>query len=104
MASEWRIGKSYESRVGFGPGSEFGFQKPLRFFNLLTPIPRTDPNPVQHMLGFGFPALPRQKNLLPFFRLLTRFAPLRAPHNRQVEGSSPSGPTIYYKNHRVIDS
>ena len=78
----------------FCPGSEFGSGKPLRFFNLLTPTPKTDPNQVRHTLGFGFFAPPHQKNPLRFFRLLPRFGPLPAPHNRQVEGSSPSGPTI----------
>jgi len=79
---------------GLGPSSEFGFEKPLPFFELLPAIQETATNPVRHTLGFGSHALPRQKNLLPFFALLSRFGPLRAAHNRQVEGSSPSGPTI----------
>ena len=85
------------SYVRFGPGSEFGFENPLRFLNFLPPAPQTDPTQVRHTLGFGFPAPLRQKKLLIFFRLLPRFGPLTSPHNRQVEGSSPSGPTIFYK-------
>jgi len=49
----------------------------------------TDAKQVRHTLGFGFPALPRQKKALPFFHLLPRFGPLRAPHNRQVEDGRP---------------
>ncbi len=94
MASVWRIGKSYENREEFGPGSEFGFEKPLLFFELLLAAQETDPNPVRDTLGFVFPAPLLQKNPLHFFRLPPRFGSLRAPHNRQVEGSSPSGPTI----------
>jgi len=84
MASEWRIGRSSESRVGFGLGSEFGFENPLQFFALLPLILRTDTNLVRHTLGFGFPALPRQKNLLSFFCLLPRFGTLPAPYSRLV--------------------
>ncbi len=76
---DWRLGRS----------SEFGFENPLRFFNLIPPIPQTDPNQVQHTLGFGFSALSRRKNPLHFFCLLPRFGPLRAPHNRQVEDGRP---------------
>ena len=82
--------------MGFGPGSEFGFKNPLEILRLPTAIPQTDPSQVRHTLGFGYPAPPCQKKLLPFFRLLPRFGPLTSPHNRQVEGSSPSGPTIFH--------
>ena len=80
--------------MGFGPGSEFGFKNPLEILRLPTAIPQTDPSQVRHTLGFGLAALPRQINPLFFMQLLPRFSPLPAPHNRQVEGSSPSGPTI----------
>jgi hypothetical protein len=86
----------------FGPGSEFGSEKLLRFFDLLPPNRKTDPKEVRHTLGFGHPALTCQKNPLPFLHLLPGLDPLPAPHNRQVEGSSPSGPTIFYINHRLI--
>ena len=79
---------------GFGPGSEFGFGNLLRFFGLLPPTTKTDRTQVRHTLGFGFTGLVHQKNLLPFFRLLPRLGALTSAHNRQVEGSSPSGPTI----------
>jgi len=79
---------------GLGVGSEFGFGNYLRFFNLLTPTPQTDPLQVRHTFGLGSLALHHQKNPLLFFRLLPEFCTLTAPHNRQVEGSSPSGPTI----------
>jgi hypothetical protein len=79
----------------------FGFEKSLKLFALLPLSPKTDLLQVRHTLGFGFPALPRLENPLPFFRLPPRFRPLPAPHNRQVEGSSPSGPTIFHINHRV---
>ena len=57
-------------------------------------MPQTDPNEVRNTLGFGYNGPGLQKNPLRFFRLPPRFGPLRAAHNRQVEGSSPSGPTI----------
>jgi hypothetical protein len=72
----------------------FGFENLLLVFDLLPRPLQTDPNPVRHTLGFGYPAQTHQKNTLTFFRLLPRFGPLPAPHNRQVEGSNPSGPTI----------
>ena len=77
-----------------GPGSEFGFRNPLHFFALLAPTPKTDPNPVRHTLGFGYNAPGLVDSPLGFFSLLSRFGTLPASHNRQVEGSSPSGPTI----------
>jgi len=80
--------------VPLGRSSEFGFRNPLHFFNLLAPPPQTDPSQVQHTFGFGYNALGLQKNPLRVFNLPTRFGPLTASHNRQVEGSSPSGPTI----------
>src|SRR5690606_22269984 len=81
--------------AGFGPGSEFGFRNPLHFFDLLAPIPKSDPNQVRHTLGFGYNTPSHDKNLLHFFGLLPRSGTLTASHNRQVEGSSPSGPTIF---------
>ena len=89
---------------GFGPGSEFGFGNLLRFFGLLPPTTKTDRTQVRHTLGFGYSTPPRQKNLLVFIKLHPRFGPLTSPHNRQVEGSSPSGPTIFHKIQCVIDS
>jgi hypothetical protein len=83
----------------FGPGSEFGFENPLRFFALLAPIPQTDPNAVRHTLDFGLPALPRQKNLLPFFRLPPQFGPLRTAHNRQVEDGRPLPFKSFWAHH-----
>jgi hypothetical protein len=88
--------------VPFGPGSEFGFRNPLPIFNLPTPTPQTDPLQVRHTFGLGSLALHHQKNPLLFFRLLPEFCTLTAPHNRQVEGSNPSGPTIFYNFHRLI--
>ena len=88
---------------GLGPGSEFGFENPLRFLALPPPTPKTDPQPVRHTLGFGYNAPELVDSPLPFLNLLSQFGTLPASHNRQVEGSSPSGPTIFDKNHRVID-
>ena len=76
-------------RNRFGPGSEFGFADLLPFLGLPVTCSETDPNKVRHTLGFGYPALPSQKNPLPFFSLLRKFGPLRAPHNRQVEDGRP---------------
>jgi hypothetical protein len=86
----------------FGPGSEFGFKNPLAFFNLLRPTPQTDPNSVRHTVGFGYNAPRHQRNLLSFFSLLSKFGTLPASHNRQVEGSSPSGPTILIDFYRFF--
>ena len=82
------------AKESFGPGSEFGFENPLRFFNLLAPTPQTDPTRfgIRSVSVTMHPA--SQKNPLPFFSLLSQFGSLPASHNRQVEGSSPSGPTI----------
>jgi hypothetical protein len=74
----------------FGRGSVFGFKKPLLFFELLPAALETDPDQVRHTLGFGSRGLPRQKNPLHFFALPPRFAPLPAPHNRQVEDGGPT--------------
>ena len=78
----------------FGPGSEFGSENLLLFLNFLPSELVIDPKQVRHTFGFGIHALHCERKLLPFIRLLTNFGPLPAPHNRQVEGSSPSGPTI----------
>jgi hypothetical protein len=80
--------------VQLGPGSEFGSQNPLPIFNLLAPTPQTSLNPVRHTFGFGYNAPGLVDSPLPFLNLLSRFGTLPASHNRQVEGSSPSGPTI----------
>ena len=85
---------SLSSASRFGPGSEFGFKNPLRFFDLVAPTPKTDPSQVRNTLGFGYNARGPQKNALAFFKLVAQFGSLPASHNRQVEGSSPSGPTI----------
>jgi len=45
--------------------------------------------------GFYHPALVHWKNPLRFFRLRLEFFSVRTPHNRLVEDSSLSGPTIY---------
>jgi hypothetical protein len=74
---------------GFGGSSEFGFGNCLRFFGLLPPIVLTDPDQARYRLGFGFPALSRLNNPLPFFALLPGFSPLQAPHNPQVEDGRP---------------
>lgn len=89
-------------RPQLGPGSEFGFENLLHFFNLLAPTLQTDPSQVRPEFGFGSAATCPEKNLLRFFSLLSRFGTLPASHNRQVEGSSPSGPTTFYKYHRLI--
>lgn len=86
-----------------GPGSEFGFENLLRFFDLLAPTLQTSPLQVRPEFGFGSAATCPEKNLLRFFSLLNRFSSLTASHNRQVEGSSPSGPTIFYNFHRLIN-
>ena len=82
-----------------GGGSEFGFEKLSRFFNLLQPSSETDPNQVRHTLGFGSRALTRQKKLLQFFRLLPQFGPLPAPHNRQVEDGRPLPFKSFWAHH-----
>jgi hypothetical protein len=77
-------------KLGLGPSSEFGFEKPLLFFELLPDAQETDLNQVRLTLGFGYPALLRQEKLLPFFRLLPKFGSLPVPHNRQVEDGGPT--------------
>lgn len=52
--------KNFGLTVAFGTGSEFGVGSCLRFCNLLTPSPKTDPEQVRHTLGFGFPDVERQ--------------------------------------------
>ena len=51
-------------------------------------------NQDRHTFGFVDKAYRRPEKLLTFFHLLSEFFPVRTTHNRQVEGSSPSGPTI----------
>lgn len=77
QVQSWAVAMEFAAvgRTRFGPGSEFGFRILLRIFNLLIPIPRTDPNPVQHTLGFGFPAPPHQINPLPFLPLTAEVRP-----------------------------
>jgi len=70
----------------FGPGSEFGFENPLQFFRLPPAGSEIDLIRVLHTLGFGYPGLRCQKNLLFFIQLLSEFGPLPSPHNRQVAG------------------
>jgi len=87
------------TRGGFGPGSVFGFNVTLLSFGLLPPIPKTDPLQVRHMLGFGFPALPRWKDPLTYSRLLHRFGTLPAPHNPQVEEGRPLPFKSFWADH-----
>ena len=83
-------GRQRISTEVFGPGSEFGFSFPLRFFDLLTTNSQTMPIQVRHGFGFGYNAAGLPKNSLPFFRLLTQFGALPPTHNRQVESSNLS--------------
>ena len=80
-----------------GPGSEFGFENVLCFFDLLPPAPQTDPAQVRHTFGFGYPALSQQENTLQFFRLVGRLSPLLPPHNRGVCCWNRGGKNIYNK-------
>ena len=64
----------------FGPGSEFGFENLLRFFGLPVTCSEADSTQVWHTLGFGYPALPCQKNPLFFFHLPSGFSPFPTPH------------------------
>ena len=73
---------------------KFGLGNCLGFFHLLQPTPPTGPPQVRHRVSLGFPALRCKKNSLRFFGLLEQFAAVPPTHNRQVEGSNPSGPTI----------
>jgi hypothetical protein len=50
--------------------------------------------------GLGRPALLPQEIPLAFFSLLATFPVEHPIHNRQVEGSNPSGPTIFIE---IID-
>ena len=86
----------------FGLGSEFGFENPLHFFNLLAPTPQIDPAPVRHTLGFGYNAPGLVDSPLVFFSLLARFGSLPASHNRQVEGLG--GPVKSFWAHQLIES
>jgi hypothetical protein len=81
---------------------EVRFQKPLSLLQLTaTRLGIAHPKS-RHKLGLSRPALLHQENSLAFFSLLAIF-PLDHPtHNRQVEGSSPSGPTIFHNFQRLI--
>ena len=72
----------------------FGFENFLRFFNLLPTTQQIDPSQVRHTFGFGSLVQRHQENLLSIFGLLAYIRTVRTTHNRQVEGSNPSGPTI----------
>ena len=84
----------------FGSSSEFGFEKLLEILDIVPAGTETDPEQVRDSFvpscefGIG------QQNPVTFFSLLFQPGSVRAPHNRQVEGSSPSGPTIYLAIHR----
>ena len=79
----------------FGAGSDFGFHKPFRFFDL--PASRSE----SPTTGFGIGSVgigPTVKTL----GILQLTGPVRGTHNPLVPGSSPGGPTISHKNHRVM--
>jgi hypothetical protein len=60
-------------------------------------------NQAQHTLGLSHPVPPHRENSIHSFVLLPDL-PLEHPtHNRWVECSSHSGPTIFYSFHRVIN-
>ena len=64
------------------PVRKFGPEMPLVFFHLLQPNSEADPPTVRHRFGFGYNATWLQKNSLPFFRLMSKFTTVPAPHNR----------------------
>jgi hypothetical protein len=75
------------SAVRFGDGSDFGFHKPFRFFDL--PTTRSE----SRLRRFGIVSVgvgSAEKTL----RILQLADPVRVPHNPLVPGSSPGGPTI----------
>jgi hypothetical protein len=82
-----------------GPGSEFGFENPLHFFNLLTPILQVGPEQVRPEFGLGLHADHHQKNALLFFSFLQKFGTLTAPHNRQVEDGRPLPFKSFWAHH-----
>ena len=78
------------------------FRKPVTLLQLAANQLGIAHQQSRHKVGLSHPALPRQKNLLAFFELPPTLSTHPPTHNRTVEGSSPSGPTIFYSFQKVI--
>ena len=98
----------YNDRREFGPGSEFGFEKPLQVFGLLPAAP--EPTPTRFGIRSVSVSLPyparKTRYLSSAYCVSSALSePLIIGRSKTVGRcrSSPSGPTIFDKNHRVID-
>jgi hypothetical protein len=83
---------------------EVRFQKPVTLLQLTATQLGIATTKVRHKLGFGHPSLSHQKIPLSFFGLLVSFPVEHPTHNRQAEGSSPSGPAIsWFWRYRQVE-
>jgi hypothetical protein len=83
--------------IQFRKNDEVRFQKPVTLLQVTATWLGITTNQVRHKLGFGYPALPHQEKLLPFFSLLPNLSLEHPTHNRQVEGGGPPRSSPYLR-------